>query len=93
MDQPQVLGTIPRSPRRSTKERREEPNQGTKLPGAGGLSDQEGRTVRTGHTDSPDSRAAYSPLKPTEPPETNREKRTVREDQADRPRGLQTVRY
>jgi hypothetical protein len=28
-------------------------NQGTKLPGTGGLSGQEGRKVRTGHTDSP----------------------------------------
>jgi hypothetical protein len=53
MDQPQVLGAIPRSTRRSTREGKEESNQGTKLPGSGGLSGQEGRTVRTGHADSP----------------------------------------
>jgi hypothetical protein len=35
------------------KERREESNQGAKLSGTGGLSGQEGRTVRTGHMDSP----------------------------------------
>jgi hypothetical protein len=68
---------------------------------------QEGRTVRTGHADSlarcrrQSTRAtrtvrpgaADSPLKPTEPPETNREKWTVRENQADCPRGIRTVRY
>jgi hypothetical protein len=53
MDQTQVLGTIPSNTCGSTKERREESNQGAKLPGAGGLSGQEGRTVRTGHADSP----------------------------------------
>jgi hypothetical protein len=113
MEQPQVLGTIPWSTRGSTKERREEPNQRTKLPDAGGLSRQEGRTVRTGHrtvrprdADSPQRCCGHSakvprtvrpgtadsPLKPTEPPETNREKRTVREDQADCPRELRTSR-
>jgi hypothetical protein len=30
---------------------------------------------------------------PPEPPETNREKRTVRKDQADRPHQIQTVCY
>jgi hypothetical protein len=30
---------------------------------------------------------------PPEPPETNREKRTVRKDQADRPHRIRTVRY
>jgi hypothetical protein len=53
MDQPQVLGTIPRSTRGSTKERREESNQGTELRGTGGLSGQEGRTVRKSHADCP----------------------------------------
>jgi hypothetical protein len=80
---------------------------GTKLPRAGRLSGKEGRTVRIGHADSPTScrgqsaRAMWtirlgatdSPLKSTEPPETTQEKRTVREDQADRPRGIRTVRY
>jgi hypothetical protein len=33
--------------------RREESNQGTKLPGTGGLSGQVGWTVRKGHADSP----------------------------------------
>jgi hypothetical protein len=74
--------------------------QGAKLSGTGGLSGQEGAdcpqrpcgqsgqvswTVRPG--------AADSPLKPTEPLEMYREKRTICEDQADRPRGIRTVRY
>jgi hypothetical protein len=53
MDQPQVLGTIPWNTRGRTKERREESNQAAKLPSTGGLSGQEGRTVCTGHADSP----------------------------------------
>jgi hypothetical protein len=52
MDQPQVLGMIPRSTRGSTKERSEESNQGTRPLGTGGLSVQEGRTVCTDHADS-----------------------------------------
>jgi hypothetical protein len=107
MDQPQVLGTIPWSTRGSTKEGREESNQGAKLQGSGGLSGQDGRTVRTDHADSPARSRGQSakmprivrpeatdiPKMPPEPPETNREKRTVREDRADRPRGIRTVRY
>jgi hypothetical protein len=50
------------------------------------------RTVRTLAADCP-ARAADRPLKRTEPPEPTREKRTVREGQADRPRGSRTVRY
>jgi hypothetical protein len=71
------------------------------------VSGQVGRTVRKGHADSPARCRGYSardtwtvrlgatdrPLKPTEPPEPTREKRTVREDQAGRPRGFRTVRY
>jgi hypothetical protein len=84
---------------RKHERRREESNQGTKLPGTGGLSGQVGRTVRKGRADSAarcrgqSARDTWTvrpgatdrPLKPTEPPEPTREKRTVREDQADRP--------
>jgi hypothetical protein len=87
-------------------ERREESNQGTKLPGTSGLSGQVGQTVRKGRADSPARRRGQSardmrtiwlgatdrPLKATEPTEPTREKRTVREGQADRPRGFRTVR-
>jgi hypothetical protein len=44
---------IPLSTRGSTKERREEPNQGTKQPGSGGPSDKEGWTVRQSTADCP----------------------------------------
>jgi hypothetical protein len=37
--------------------------------------------------------ATDRPLKRTKPPAPTQEKRTVREDRADRPRGPQTVRY
>jgi hypothetical protein len=37
---------------RKHERRREESNQGTKLPGSGGLSGQVGRTVRKAHADS-----------------------------------------
>jgi hypothetical protein len=74
--------------------RREESNQGTKLPGTGGLSGQVGRTVRKGRADCPAGnhglsapvprtvrpRVADRPLNPTEPPVVNPEK-------TDRPRG------
>jgi hypothetical protein len=92
---------------RKHERRREESNQGTKLSASGGLSGQAGRTVRKGRADSParcrgqsarDTRtvrpgATDRPLKTTEPPEPTREKRTVREHRADRPRGFRTVRY
>jgi hypothetical protein len=66
------------------KEGREESNQGTKQSGSGRPSDQEGRTVRTGHADRPACCrglsahtpqtvrpcAADRPKKLTEPPET-----------------------
>jgi hypothetical protein len=92
---------------RKHERRREESNQGTKLPGTGGLSAQVGRTVRKGRADSlarcrgqsaRDMRtvrpgATDHTLKTTESPESTREKRTVREDRADRPRGFRTVRY
>jgi hypothetical protein len=91
---------------RKHERRREESNQGTKLPGSGGLSGQVGRTVRNAHADSPTRcrrqsarttrtvrpEAPDRPLKPIEPPERTREKQTVREGQADRPRGFRTVR-
>jgi hypothetical protein len=38
---------------RKHERRREESNQGTKMPGTGGLSGQVGRTVRKGRADSP----------------------------------------
>jgi hypothetical protein len=38
---------------RKHERRREESNQGTKLPGSGGLSGQAGRTVRKGRADCP----------------------------------------
>jgi hypothetical protein len=67
---------------RKHERRREESNQGTKQPGSGGPSGQEGRTVRTGHADctaccrglsAPAPRtvwlwAADCPKKQTEPP-------------------------
>jgi hypothetical protein len=82
---------------RKHKRRREESNQGTKLPGTRGLSGQVGRTVRKGHTDCPAGyrelsapvprtvrpRAADRPLNPTEPPVANPEKRTVHGEHAD----------
>jgi hypothetical protein len=60
-----------------------------------------------GHTDSPARshgqsakvprtvrpEAADIPKKLPEPPETNREKRTVREDRVDCPLGIRTVRH
>jgi hypothetical protein len=50
------------------------------------------RTVRTLAADCP-AGAADRPLKRTEPPEPTPEKRTIREDRADYPRGPRTVRY
>jgi hypothetical protein len=81
--------------------RREESNQGTKLPGTGGLSGQVGWTVRKGSADCPAGyrglsapvpwtvrpRAADRPLNPTEPPIANPEKRTVRREHVDCPPG------
>jgi hypothetical protein len=92
---------------RKHERRGKESNQRTTLSASGGLSGQAGRTVRKGHTDSParcsgqsarDTRtvrpgATDRPLKTTEPPEPTREKRTVREDRADRPCGSRNVRY
>jgi hypothetical protein len=75
MDQPQVLGTIPRSTRGSTKETREESNQGTKLPGSGGLSGQAGRTVHKGRADCP---AGYRGLSAPLPQTVRPEPRTIR---------------
>jgi hypothetical protein len=49
-----------------------------------GLSAKVPRTVRTGTADRPAWAADY-PFKPTEPPVANPEKRTVREEHADRP--------
>jgi hypothetical protein len=77
---------------RKHERRREESNQGTKLPGTGGLSGQVGWTVRKGRADYPAGyrrlsapvprtvrpSAANRPLNPTEPPVAN---------PADRPRG------
>jgi hypothetical protein len=85
----------------------EESNQEAKNTGSGGLSGQEGRTVRTGLAYRPACRrgpstptlrtvrpyAADCPIKHTEPTEATREKRTVREDRSDRPHGSRTVRY
>jgi hypothetical protein len=83
-------------------ERKEgETNQGTKLPGAGGLSGQVGRTDRKGRVDclagyrglsapmprTVRPRAADRPLNPTEPPVANPEKRTVRGEHAECPPG------
>jgi hypothetical protein len=84
---------------RKHKRRREESNQGTKLPGTRGLSGQVGRTVRKVRADCPAGyhglsapvlwtvgpRAANRPLNPTEPPVANPEKRTVRGEHADYP--------
>jgi hypothetical protein len=92
---------------RKHKKGREESNQEAKHIGSGGPSGQEGRTVRTGLVDRPACcrgpsaptlrivwpYAANRPIKHTEPTEATREKRTVREDRADRPRGSQNVRY
>jgi hypothetical protein len=58
---------------RKHKRRREESNQGTKHSGSGGLSGQEGRTVRTSHADCP--------------PVANPEKWTIRGEHADCPPG------
>jgi hypothetical protein len=86
---------------RKHERRREESNQGTKLPGTGGLSGLVGWTVRKGRADSPAGycglsapmpwtvrpRAADHPLNPSEPPVANPEKRTVRTEHADCPPG------
>jgi hypothetical protein len=66
---------------RKHERRREESNQGTKQPGSGEPSGQEGRTVRTGHADCPASCRGLSGQLP----------RTVRTRTADHPalsRGL-----
>jgi hypothetical protein len=92
---------------RKHERRREESNQRSKAaslwrtvrPGRAdclrwpsGLSCRVTRTVRTLAADCP-AWAADRPLKRTEPPESTREKRSVREDRADRLRGPRTVRY
>jgi hypothetical protein len=59
-------------------ERREESNQGTKLPSSGGLSGQVGRTVRKGHADCP---AGYRRLSAPLPRTVRLEPRTVRKRQ------------
>jgi hypothetical protein len=61
--------------KRKHKRRREESNQGTKLPGSGGLSGQAGRTVRKGRTDCP---AGYRGLSAPLPRTVRPEPRTVR---------------
>jgi hypothetical protein len=72
---------------RKHERRREESNQGTKLPASGRLSGQVGQTIRKAHADSPARcrgqsarttrtirpEATDCPLKPTEPPEPTRE--------------------
>jgi hypothetical protein len=72
---------------RKHERRREESNKGTKQPGSGGPSGQEGRTIRTGHADCPACCrglsapvprtvrpwAADCPLKQKEPPVANAE--------------------
>jgi hypothetical protein len=80
---------------------REESNQEAKLTGSGGLSGQEGRTVRTGLADCPACchgpsaptpltvrpYAADCPLNHTEPTEAHHAPRTVRREHADCPPG------
>jgi hypothetical protein len=78
MDEPQVLGTVPRSTRGSTKEGRKEPNQRAKQPGSGGLSGQAGRTVRKGRADCP---AGYRGLSAPLPQTVRLEPRTIRKRQ------------
>jgi hypothetical protein len=100
MDQPQVLGMIPRSTHGSMKERRENRTKeqisqalADRPARRGGLSARATQTVRQGTTDCPQrladrpAWAADCPLKPTEPPEANLEKRTVRGEHADCPPG------
>jgi hypothetical protein len=60
---------------RKHERRREESNQGTKLPGTGGLSSQVGRTVRKGRVDCP---AGYRGLSAPLPRTVRPEPRTVR---------------
>jgi hypothetical protein len=63
---------------RKHERRREESNQGTKLPGSGGLSGQAGQTVRKGRADCPAGYCGLSaPLLRTVRPEP----RTVRKRQ------------
>jgi hypothetical protein len=63
---------------RKHERRREETNQGTKLPGSGGLSGQAGRTVRKGRADCP---AGYRGLSAPLPRTVRPEPRTVRKRQ------------
>jgi hypothetical protein len=63
---------------RKHERRREESNQGTKLPGSGGLSGQVGRTVRKGRADCP---AGYRGLSAPLPQTIRPEPRTVRKRQ------------
>jgi hypothetical protein len=86
-------------------ERREELNQGTKLPRTGGLSGQVGQTVRKGRTDCPAGYRRLSapvprtvrpsvadrPLNPTEPPVVNPEKWTVCGEHAGCPPGTRRL--
>jgi hypothetical protein len=68
---------------RKHERRREESNQGTKLPGSGGLSCQAGRTVRKGRADCP---AGYRGLSAPLPRTVRPEPRTVRKRQQNLPR-------
>jgi hypothetical protein len=63
---------------RKHERRREESNQGTKLPGSGGLSGQAGRTVRKGRADCP---VGYRGLSAPLPRTIGPEQRTVRKRQ------------
>jgi hypothetical protein len=63
---------------RKHERRREESNQGTKLPGTGGLSGQAGRTVRKDRADSP---AGYRGLSAPLPRTVRPEPRTVQKRQ------------
>jgi hypothetical protein len=63
---------------RKHERRREESNQGTQLPGSGGLSGPAGRTVRKGRVDCP---AGYRGLSAPLPRTVRPEPRTVRKRQ------------
>jgi hypothetical protein len=63
---------------RKHERRREESNQGTKLPGSGGLSGQAGRTVHKGRADCP---VGYRGLSAPLPRTVRPEPRTVRKRQ------------
>jgi hypothetical protein len=107
MDQPLALGTIPRSTRGSTRKGRKESKQTALHTAPSGLSGLAVRTVRdeprglsdllprTVRADVADRPALPSdrPLNTHRAPEATREKRTVRQARADRPRHQRTVRY